>query len=64
MLNIDSVFEPGQAYVMFSRVQCIDQVFVLKNLNPANMRASRQAKEELLIVLIFGIQGYVDYPRE
>ena len=47
MLNIDSVFEPGQAYVMFSRVQCIDQVFVLKNLNPANMRASRQAKEEL-----------------
>ena len=48
VLNIDSVFEPGQAYVMFSRVQCIDQVFVLGQLNPEKLRASRVAKNELL----------------
>ena len=47
VLNIDSVFEPGQAYVMFSRVQCIDQVFILGNLDPQKLRASKIAKAEL-----------------
>ena len=48
VLNIDSVFEPGQAYVMFSRVQCIDQVFILDKLNPTKIRTSQIAKNELL----------------
>ena len=47
VLNIGSVFEPGQAYVMFSRVQCIDQVFILDHLDPDKLRASRLAKAEL-----------------
>ena len=47
VLNIDSVFEPGQAYVMFSRVQCIDQVFILNHLDSDKLRASRLAKAEL-----------------
>ena len=47
VLNIDSVFEPGQAYVMFSRVQCIDQVFILGQLDPDKLRASRLARNEL-----------------
>ena len=32
---------------MFSRVQCIDQVFVLDHLNPEKLRASKIAKAEL-----------------
>ena len=41
------VFEPGQAYVMLSRVQCIEQLYVVGELNEEKIRASPAALEEL-----------------
>ena len=46
-LDINSVFEPGQAYVMLSRIQCIDQLYILKDLDPSKIRAAPAALEEL-----------------
>ena len=46
-MDINSVFEAGQAYVMLSRVQCIDQLFIVDDLKPEKIRASPAALDEL-----------------
>ena len=46
-MDINSVFEPGQAYVMLSRIQCIDQLFIVDELNPTKLKSSNAALEEL-----------------
>ena len=46
-MDINSVFEAGQAYVMLSRIQCIDQLFIVNKLNPSKLKASASALEEL-----------------
>ena len=47
LLDLMSVFEPAQAYVMLSRVQCIEQVFIYKKLPEKKIRTSAIALEEL-----------------
>ena len=47
LLDLSSVFEPAQAYVMLSRVQCIDQVYIYKELKEDKIRTSEIALEEL-----------------
>ena len=39
-MDIDSVFEAGQAYVMLTRIQCSDQLFIVNKLNPTKLKAS------------------------
>ena len=46
-MDINSVFEAGQAYVMLSRVQCIEQLFIVDNLKEEKIRASPAALTEL-----------------
>merc|ERR1712155_478854 len=36
-MDIDSVFESGQAYVMLSRIQCSEQLYIVNKLNPAKL---------------------------
>ena len=38
LLDLSSVFEAAQAYVMLSRVQCIEQVFIYKKLPEEKIR--------------------------
>ena len=47
LVDLSSVFEPAQAYVMLSRVQCIDQVYIYKELKEDKIRTSEIALEEL-----------------
>ena len=46
-MDIDSVFEAGQAYVILSRVQSIDQVFITKKFDDKKIKVSKFALEEL-----------------
>ena len=46
-MDLNSVFEPGQAYVMLSRVQCIDQLYIVGELKEEKIRASPAALSEL-----------------
>ena len=46
-MDLSSVFEPGQAYVMLSRVQCIEQLYIVGELNEEKIRASPAALSEL-----------------
>ena len=46
-LNIDDIFADGQAHVMLSRSQQLEQIFVLKKLNESKIRTSRLALQEL-----------------
>ena len=46
-MDISSVFEAGQAYVMLSRVQCIEQLFIVGELNQEKIKASQAALNEL-----------------
>ena len=47
VLDINSVFEDAQAYVMLSRVQQLEQVFILGVLDESKIRTSRVALYEL-----------------
>ena len=46
-MDLSSVFEPGQAYVMLSRVQCIEQLYIVGELDEEKIRASPAALGEL-----------------
>ena len=46
-MDIDSVFEAGQAYVMLSRIQCLDQLYIVNKLKPTKLKAAPSALEEL-----------------
>ena len=46
-LDISSVFQAGQAYVMLSRVQCLEQVFIVGKIEESKIRMSNKALEEL-----------------
>ena len=46
-MDINSVFEAGQAYVMLSRIQCINQLFIINKLDQRKLRSSPAALEEL-----------------
>ena len=47
LLDLTSVFEAAQAYVMLSRVQCIEQIFIYKNLPEEKIRTSAIGLDEL-----------------
>ena len=47
VMDINSTFEAAQSYVMLSRIQRIDQLFILNALNPTKLRISRIALMEL-----------------
>ena len=46
-LDLNSVFEAGQAYVMLSRVQCIEQLYIVGELKEEKIRAAPSALGEL-----------------
>ena len=46
-LDLNSVFEAGQAYVMLSRVQCVDQLFIVGEFKEEKIKASPAALDEL-----------------
>ena len=46
-MDISSCFQPAQSYVMLSRVQCIDQVYILNKLDPEKMTINQGALREL-----------------
>ena len=39
-MNLESVFQPAQAYVMLSRIQSIDQLFIVGKLNPEKIKTA------------------------
>ena len=47
-LNLNSVFEEAQAHVMLSRVQQLDQIYILDFLDEATIRTSQIGLRELL----------------
>ena len=46
-VNLRSVFEAAQAYVMLSRVQCLDQLYILEYLPTEKLYPSIKALEEV-----------------
>ena len=46
-MDIKTVFEPAQAYVMLSRVQSIDQLFIVGELKPEKIYTKKSAEDEL-----------------
>ena len=46
-MDIGSCFQPAQSYVMLSRVQCMEQVFILNKLDPSKMNINQGAFREL-----------------
>ena len=46
-LDLKSIFDDGQAHVMLSRVERLDQVFILENFSEEKIRTSRKALVEL-----------------
>ena len=47
-LDLNSVFEDAQAHVMLSRVQCLQQVYILKSLDESKIRTSNIGLNELV----------------
>ena len=47
VLDVSSCFEPAQAYVMMSRVQSLEQVYILNKLDVDKISISGQALDEL-----------------
>ena len=46
-LNLNSTFEAAQAYVMLSRIQKIEQLFIYEKFDPKKIRVSQDALKEL-----------------
>ena len=46
-MDISSCFQPAQSYVMLSRVQCLEQVYILNKLDPSRMNINQGAFREL-----------------
>ena len=46
-MNINSAFEAGQVYVMLSRIQSIDQLIIVDDLDEKKIMTSCQALDEL-----------------
>ena len=46
-MDISSCFQPAQAYVMLSRCQTMDQVYILDKLDPGKLKISQGAYGEL-----------------
>ena len=46
-MDLSSCFQPAQAYVMLSRCQTIDQVYILDKLDPAKLNINQGAYNEL-----------------
>ena len=47
VLDLNSVFEDAQAHVMLSRMQCLEQVYILNNLDETKIRTSKIGLAEL-----------------
>ena len=48
VLDINSIFEDAQAHVMLSRVQQIEQIYILQRLDESKIRTSHIGLSELL----------------
>ena len=46
-VDVDSAFSAGQTYVMLSRVQCLEQIYIVGRLQESKIKASNKALEEL-----------------
>ena len=46
-MDLKNVWEPAQAYVMLSRVQSIEQLFIVGELKPEKIYTKRSAEDEL-----------------
>ena len=47
IVDLESVFQPAMAYVMLSRVESIDQLFILETFNEMKIYGSKSAVNEL-----------------
>ena len=47
VIDLNSVFEDAQAHVMLSRVQCLEQVYILNSFDESKIRTSRIGLAEL-----------------
>ena len=47
VMDLSSCFQPAQGYVMLSRCQTMDQVFILDKLDPAKLKINQGAYGEL-----------------
>ena len=47
VLDFDSIFEAAQAHVMLSRVQRLDQIYILKDLDSTKIKTNYKALNEL-----------------
>ena len=47
VIDIQKCFEASQAYVMLSRVQCIEQIYILGDFDESKIRASPAGQREL-----------------
>ena len=46
-MDLQTVFEPAQAYVMLSRIQCLDQLVIVDKLVETKIKTYENAEEEL-----------------
>ena len=46
-VDVDSAFSAGQTYVMLSRVQCLEQIFIVGRFQESKIKVSFKAIEEL-----------------
>ena len=46
VVDVESCHKPGMCYVMFSRVQCLDQLYIIKDLNPEKITVDEDVLKE------------------
>ena len=46
VVDVESCHKPGMCYVMFSRVQCLDQLNIIKDLNPEKITVDKDVLKE------------------
>ena len=46
VIDVTSVFQPGMAYVMFSRVQSLDQLYIVNAMDPVKITVNDKVTEE------------------
>ena len=62
-LDLNSILEDAQAYVMLSRVQQLEQIFILKSLDESKIRTSNIALHRMKIISLNENQLGRNLPR-
>ena len=46
VIDVSSAFQPGMAYVMFSRVQSLDQLYIVNSMDPEKITVDDKVIQE------------------